>query len=214
MKKYLGIVLALMLVLGLAGCSNGDPSASDLPDPDVENTGGTAYEDGATPSDLLPATPEPTPTPDPEDLDTLNVCGIPIIKNGQLTSLAYKGVKYENGQLLLDSAQLATAANSSALIEFAGGDLEVVVSGECVFTATEASAVVGDGSISFTGEGSLSVTAADAAAISVDGTLTVGCALNVSGAPAVESSEIVAAEGFAIGTNDEATLTVAAAAAA
>ena len=86
MKKYLCMLLAFALVLGLAGCGNGDPETSGLPDASVENSDGPAYEDGATPSDLLPATPEPTPTPDPEPIETLKVCGISIVKNGQLGS--------------------------------------------------------------------------------------------------------------------------------
>lgn len=102
MKKYLCILLAFALVLTLAACG-GDPS-SDLPDPDVEDTG--EVSDGATPTDLDAPTAEPTPTPVPEDITTLKVCGISVIKNGQLTNLAYKGVKYENGVLTLDAAVL------------------------------------------------------------------------------------------------------------
>lgn len=212
MKKYLCMLLAFALVLGLAGCGNGDPETSELPDASVENSDGPAYEDGATPSDLLPATPEPTPTPDPEPIETLKVCGISIVKNGQLTNLAYKGVKYENGVLLLDSAELESGPSANALIEYTGGDLEINVSGECKFSATEAEGIKGSGDLSLTGDGSLSIVAADVAGISVEGTLTVGCALNVTGAPAAESSETLAAEGFAISVNDETTLTVAAAA--
>lgn len=59
MKKYLCILLAFALVLTLAACG-GDPS-SDLPDPDVEDTG--EVSDGATPTDLDAPTAEPTPTP-------------------------------------------------------------------------------------------------------------------------------------------------------
>ena len=58
MKKYLCILLAFALVLTLAACG-GDPS-SDLPDPDVEDTG--EVSDGATPTDLDAPTAEPTPT--------------------------------------------------------------------------------------------------------------------------------------------------------
>ena len=78
MKKYLCILLAFALVLTLAACG-GDPS-SDLPDPDVEDTG--EVSDGATPTDLDAPTAEPTPTPVPEDITTLKVCGISVIKNG------------------------------------------------------------------------------------------------------------------------------------
>ena len=128
MKKYLCILLAFALVLTLAACG-GDPS-SDLPDPDVEDTG--EVSDGATPTDLDAPTAEPTPTPVPEDITTLKVCGISVIKNGQLTNLAYKGVKYENGVLTLDAAVLDSGTTSDILIEFYGGDLVIGVTGECV----------------------------------------------------------------------------------
>ena len=84
MKKYLCILLAFVLVLTLAACG-GDPG-SDLPDPDVEDTG--EVSDGATPTDLDAPTAEQPPTPVPEDITPHKVCGISVIKNGQLTNLA------------------------------------------------------------------------------------------------------------------------------
>ena len=65
----------------------------------------------------------------PEDITTLKVCGISVIKNGQLTNLAYKGVKYENGVLTLDAAVLDSGTTSDILIEFYGGDLVIGVTG-------------------------------------------------------------------------------------
>ncbi|MFR3291484.1 MAG: hypothetical protein ACLTSG_15355 [Lachnospiraceae bacterium] len=118
MKKTLCILLALALVLGLAACGGGEPAASELPDPEF-----SLPPEDATPSDLTPEA-SPTPTPTPESIDTLKVCGISIITNGQLTGLAFKGVKYENGVLLLDSAVLDSGTTSDILIEFYGGDLE------------------------------------------------------------------------------------------
>ena len=208
MKKYLCILLAFALVLTLAACG-GDPG-SDLPDPDVEDTG--EVSDGATPTDLDAPTAEPTPTPVPEDITTLKVCGISIITNGQLTGLAFKGVKYENGVLLLDSAVLDSGTTSDILIEFYGGDLEVEVTGECVFTSAGVSSIIGDGSLSLKGEGSLSITATEAAAISVEGSVTAACALNVTGAPAAESAGVSAGEGFSLSENSENSIVVAAAA--
>lgn len=207
MKKYLCILLAFALVLTLAACGE-DPSG-DNTDPDVETSGDVS--DGATPTDLDTPTAEPTPTPDPEAITTLKVCGISVIKNGQLTNLAYKGVKYENGVLLLDTAVLDSGTTSDILIEFYGGDLVIEVTGECVFTSSGVPAIKGDGSVTLQGDGSLSISTAESAGISVEGGVTVSCAFTVTGAPAVESTGVTAGDGFAISENSETSLVVAAA---
>ena len=207
MKKYLCILLAFALVLTLAACGE-DPSG-DNTDPDVETSGDVS--DGATPTDLDAPTAEPTPTPNPEAITTLKVCGISVIKNGQLTNLAYKGVKYENGVLLLDTAVLDSGTTSDILIEFYGGDLVIEVTGECVFTSSGVPAIKGDGSVTLQGDGSLSISTAESAGISVEGGVTVSCALTVTGAPAVESTGVTAGDGFAISENSETSLVVAAA---
>ena len=121
-------------------------------------------------------------------------------------------MKYENGVLLLDSAVLDSGTTSDILIEFYGGDLEVEVTGECVFTSAGVSSIIGDGSLSLKGEGSLSITATEAAAISVEGSVTAACALNVTGAPAAESTGVSAGEGFSLSENSENSIVVAAAA--
>ncbi len=212
MKKYLSLLLALALVLGLAACGSGDPVSSDLPDADVEGSGGELdVDDGSTPTDINAPTAAPTPTPDPQPLESLMVCGVSIIKDSQLTFLALKGVKYENGVLLLDAAELDSGTMNDILIEYSGGDLDVQVTGECVFTSSVSPSIKGDGDLTFTGDGSLSITAVDVAGISIEGKLTVGCALTVSGNPAVESSETVAAEGFSITANESGSFSVAAA---
>lgn len=212
MKKYLSLLLALALVLGLAACGSGDPVSSDLPDADVEASGGELdVDDGSTPTDINAPTAAPTPTPDPQPLESLMVCGVSIIKDSQLTFLALKGVKYENGVLLLDAAELDSGTMNDILIEYSGGDLDVQVTGECVFTSSVSPSIKGDGDLTFTGDGSLSITAVDVAGISIEGKLTVGCALTVSGNPAVESSETVAAEGFSITANESGSFSVAAA---
>lgn len=207
MKKYLCILLAFALVLTLAACGE-DPSG-DNTDPDVETSGDVS--DGATPTDLDAPTAEPTPTPDPEAITTLKVCGISVIKNGQLTNLAYKGVKYENGVLLLDTAVLDSGTTSDILIEFYGGDLVIEVTGECVFTSSGVPAIKGDGSVTLQGDGSLSISTAESAGISVEGGVTVSCALTVTGAPAAESTGVTAGDGYAISENSETSLVVAAA---
>lgn len=207
MKKYLCILLAFALVLTLAACGE-DPSG-DNTDPDVETSGDVS--DGATPTDLDAPTAEPTPTPVPEAITTLKVCGISVIKNGQLTNLAYKGVKYENGVLLLDTAVLDSGTTSDILIEFYGGDLVIEVTGECVFTSSGVPAIKGDGSVTLQGDGSLSISTAESAGISVEGGVTVSCALTVTGAPAVESTGVTAGDGYAISENSETSLVVAAA---
>ena len=205
MKKTLCILLALALVLGLAACGGGEPAASELPDPEF-----SLPPEDATPSDLTPEA-SPMPTPTPESIDTLKVCGISVIKNGQLTNLAYKGVKYENGVLTLDAAVLDSGTTSDILIEFYGGDLVIGVTGECVFTSSGVPAVKGDGSVTIQGEGSLSITSTESAAISVEGGVTVSCALNVTGAPAVESTGVTAGEGFSLSENSETSLVATAA---
>ena len=160
---------------------------------------------------LMSLTAEPTPTPVPEAITTLKVCGISVIKNGQLTNLAYKGVKYENGVLTLDAAVLDSGTTSDILIEFYGGDLVIGVTGECVFTSSGVPAIKGDGSVTIQGEGSLSITSTESAAISVEGGVTVSCALKVTGAPAVESTGVTAGEGFSLSENSETSLVAAAA---
>ena len=148
----------------------------------------------------------------PEDITTLKVCGISVIKNGQLTNLAYKGVKYENGVLTLDAAVLDSGTTSDILIEFYGGDLVIGVTGECVFTSSGVPAVKGDGSVTIQGEGSLSITSTESAAISVEGGVTVS---NVTFEPAcrnnVESTGVTAGEGFSLSENSETSLVAAAA---
>lgn len=214
MKKYLSILLALALVLCLAACGNGDPTSSDQPDDGAQDSGTPAYEDGVTPTDLTAPSTSPTQTPEPEleSLETLKVCGISIIKDSQLTGLAYKGVKFEDGMLILDAAELNSDTGSSPLIEFAGGDLEISVNGDCSLACQTAIGIKGDGNLSITGEGSLSISSSTAQGISVTGSLNVACTLNVSGSPAAECSEVTAGEGFTVTANEEASLTVAPAA--
>ena len=55
-------------------------------------------------------------------------------------------------------------------------------------------------------------TATEAAAISVEGSVTAACALNVTGAPAAESAGVSAGEGFSLSENSENSIVVAAAA--
>ena len=57
-----------------------------------------------------------------------------------------------------------------------------------------------------------SITATEAAAISVEGSVTAACALNVTGAPAAESAGVSAGEGFSLSENSENSIVVAAAA--
>ena len=48
---------------------------------------------------------------------------------------------------------------------------------ECVLTSAGVSSIIGDGSLSLKGEGSLSITATEAAAISVEGSVTAALSL-------------------------------------
>ncbi len=200
MKKFLTIALALCMVFAFAACGSGD---------DETRT------DGTTPTDLNAPAVSPTPTPDPEPLDSLEINGVAIIRNGQLTNVGYRGFTYADGKLTMDSVEIENLDSSKPVISFSGGDLELVVTGECSLTATEGVIVISGGegdALTISGDGSLTVSAEDAAAFDLDGELTVSCSLNVTGMPACSAETVTAADGFAVTENDEATLTVSAAA--
>ena len=196
MKKTFCAALALTLVFALAACGQGS-----------ENPG------GVTPSDLMGTEPPATPTPDPEPLDSLSICGIPVIRGGQLSGLGYEGMDYADGTLTINALELEREDQAAPIISFGGGDLEIIVVGECSIVTSGTDGIVAeDGSaLSFSGEGSLSISTEGAAAIDVSGAVTVGCALSVSGETVCTSENVTAAEGFAVTANDESSLTVSAA---
>lgn len=197
MKKFLAAVLALCMVFALSACGGDD-----------EET----VNDGSTPSDLMPVV-SPTPTPDPEDITELVIGGLHIIRDGQITGLGYRGCTYEDGTLTIDSVTLANDKADEPAIVVSGGDIEIIVTGECSISSTAGASVISgdDSNITFSGDGTLTMSAVDAAAIDSTGSVTVKCALNVTGAPACSSENVSAGEGYAITANDGTTLTVAAA---
>ncbi len=203
MKKFLCAVLALCMVLALAACGSGstEPSAQPTDDGTHVNPG------GVTPEDLM-VTPEPTPTPDPEPITTLAINGISIVRDSQVGLLGYTGFEYADGVLTVSDT---TVQGSDPVIYFEGGDLEIVVTGSVTFATSGAACIeCGDGSnVTISGDGTINLSATDAAAIDMDGSLSVGCALNATGAPACSAADVSAAAGHSVTANDETTLTVA-----
>lgn len=204
MKKFLCAALALCLVFALAACGGTD-DVQTSPD----DTGVHANHDGVTPTDL--ETTAPTPTPVPESISSLNVNGVDLIKNGQITGVGYQGFEYADGKLTIKDLQFESPYNDT-VISFGGGDLEIVVEGDCsITTQSGVSAIVcsDDSALTFSGSGSLTISCPDAAAIDMSGSVTAGCALNVSGSDACTGT-VTAASGFAV-TDSGASMTVAAA---
>lgn len=202
MKKLLSMALALCLVLALTACGgSGDPDSTPSP---------TNY-DGATPSDLMPAT-SPTPTPEPESITTLEINGIHLIKDGQITGTGFKGFTYEDGTLTIDSVELESESADTPIILVEGGAIEIIVKGESSLSISGGASVIsaGDSDVTFSGDGSLALSAADAPAIDTSGDVVFGCALAASGSDACTSENVSAASGWTL-TDDGATLTVAAA---
>lgn len=106
MKKILALVLALCMVFVLAACGSND--------------GNDTVNDGSTPSDLMPVV-SPTPTPVPEDITSLTIGGLHIIRDGQITGLGYRGCTYEDGTLTIDSVALTNDKADEPTISFEGG---------------------------------------------------------------------------------------------
>ena len=207
MKKFLCAVLALCMVLALAACG------SDGGDDNVQPSGTDVYPNGVTPTDLDTSTPEPTP--EPEDLNTLTIKGIiDMIKNGQITGMGYEGFSYEDGKLVLTDVHLSDDSASGPIVSFDGGDLEIVISGDCSITTVAGVPVIAGGegcSLTISGDGTLTLSADAAAAIDVSGNVTVNCGLNATGAPATSSAGVTAGDGFSITANEEGNLVVSAA---
>ena len=198
MKKFLAIVLALCMTFALAACGGDNNEVND----------------GSTPTDLN-ATPVPaTPTPDPEPISELSINGANLIKGGQLTGFGYRGFTYADGTLTIDSVTVESSSSSAPLISFSGGDLEIVVVGDCSLTASEGRLVISGGegdNLTITGDGTLTISATGAAAIDVSGEVNVSCALTVTGEPACTSDSAAAGDGYTLTVSeDSATLTVAA----
>ena len=184
MKKFLCAILCLTLLLGVSACGNEneDPEAAETPEielPDVV----------VSESDIVYASP--TPTPEPEAIENLAVCGINLIRDGQLTGLGFGGAEYADGVLKLTDAVLSSSDENEPVISYSGGELEIVLEGVNTIEATNGAAVIScagdEGNVTISGSGSLTATAADAAAISLPGTLTISATVDVTGAPAADS---------------------------
>lgn len=199
MKKILALVLALCMVFVLAACGSND--------------GNDTVNDGSTPSDLMPVV-SPTPTPVPEDITSLTIGGLHIIRDGQITGLGYRGCTYEDGTLTIDSVALTNDKADGPIISFEGGDLEIIVVGDCSMTSTGGASIIsgGDSNLTISGDGTLTMSATGAAAIDLSGSLSVECALSATGEPACSSENVSAGDGYTVAANDGTTLTVSAAA--
>ena len=134
MKKFLCAILCLTLLLGVSACGNEneDPEATETPEielPDVV----------VSESDIVYASP--TPTPEPEAIENLAVCGINLIRDGQLTGLGFGGAEYADGVLKLTDAVLSSSDENEPVISYSGGELEIVLEGVntivITFKATE-----------------------------------------------------------------------------
>ena len=203
MKKFLCATLCLCLLCGVSACGSDDPDASanpeiELPDVVVSDT------------DLTVASP--TPTPEPETIDTLTVCGINLVRDGQATGLGFGGAVYADGVLTLTDAELSSSLAGQPVISFSGGDLEIVLEGVNTLESSGGAAAIScsDEGVNLTlsGSGSMTATASEAAAISVSGTLTVSATVDVTGAPAADCGEVVASDGAQISENSETHLAV------
>ena len=197
MKKLLCAALALTLIFALAACGSDEPGSQ-----------------GSTPSDLIGPTPEPTPEQEPEPLDSLSICGIDIISGGHLTGLGFSGVEYADGVVTIDGLEIERENQSAPIISFGGGDLEIVVSGECVIETsggTDGIVASDDSALTITGSGSLSIATEDAVAIDASGAVTISCELTASGETACTSENVSAGEGFALSSESAGGLAVTAA---
>ena len=200
MKKFLCAILCLTLLLGVSACGNEseDPEATETPEielPDVV----------VSESDIVYASP--TPTPEPEAIENLAVCGINLIRDGQLTGLGFGGAEYADGVLKLTDAVLSSSDENEPVISYSGGELEIVLEGVNTIEATNGAAVIScagdEGNVTISGSGSLTATAADAVAISLPGTLTISATVDVTGAPAADCQEVLAGEGAELSENSE-----------
>lgn len=204
MKKILCAILCLSLLVGVSACgSQDDPDESatpeiELPDVVVSDT------------DLTVASP--TPTPEPQEIDSLSVCGINLVRDGQLTGLGFGGAVYADGVLTLTDAELSSSGAGAPVISYSGGNLEIVLEGVNTLAATGGAAAISctdeNGNLTVSGSGSMTATAEEAAAISVAGSVTISATVDVTGAPAVESGEVVAGDGAQISENSETHLVV------
>lgn len=161
-RKLLCLVLAAALIItAFAACGKTENPVTDTDLPE--------YTPGVAPvSDTnIAPTETPVPTEMPEGvLKNLSICGIPLVKDGELTGLGYMGAAYENGVLTLDNAEIIMEMSRNVTIGFTG-PLEIVLVGDSVVSAVNGlSAIVGGSeepdyasSLTISGDGSLTVTA-------------------------------------------------------
>ena len=109
--------------------------------------------------------------------------------------------------LKLTDAVLSSSDENEPVISYSGGELEIVLEGVNTIEATNGAAVIScagdEGNVTISGSGSLTATAADAAAISLPGTLTISATVDVTGAPAADCQEVLAGEGAELSENSE-----------
>lgn len=206
MKKFLCAILAFALVFCFSACGEESDEITDIEDvklPDVV----------VSDTDLTLASP--TPTPVQQELTTLAICGVNLIRDGHLTGLAFGGCVFENGVLTITDTTLSSSNSDEPIIAYSGGDLDIVLVGTSTFTATNGAAIISctdestdDGDLEIEGAGNLVATAEGTAAISVPGDVSISASVDITGEPAVESLSLEADDGAQISENSETHLVV------
>lgn len=195
MKKLLCLLISAVFVFALSACGKGGSGSGD---------GVTAVSGTDINTDVNAVSGSDLDLPDSKDKDgylkTLEIGGIPVVRDGVLTGLGFSGANYSKGVITLDNSAL-----EGITITFQG-DLTVEITGENSITNANGEAAfrsIGDGisGLTFRGDGKLNITAGNEkdSAVMCSGELTVeGGSLDIVGNPVavVCSGDIIFAEGF------------------
>lgn len=206
-KQFAVLALSLALLLAFSACGNKDGK---------DDTPGKV----SSPTDI--ELPEATPTPQPQPVNTLTICGIPVVMNGQPTGVGYKGAAYSEGVLTLTDVDMRSDYGSYPAIEFEG-NLQIVLVGENqIATENGVSAISGTGentSLTISGEGSATVKASGDSGYGLfcTGTVTVkGGEAAISGTEGAVSGyagsgdQLVFADGYGIVSSDDTSVVLGA----
>lgn len=210
MKKILAILLAMTMLFSLAACSS---SSS-------EDEG----EVSTSPTDITPVETE-TPVYDPEPVESITICGIPVVVDYKSTGISYKGITYSDGVLTIDSVSMVSDISNYACIEYSG-DLTIVLVGESTMTISNQAdaAILGNtvevegetvtSSLTIMGDGSLDVSVTSESAY---GILCEGGIIHQSGNVSVSATAgavldidaVVIADGYEMTVDSEFSFSIA-----